>query len=378
MGNNKLVTLQSLRGVAAILVMLFHYRFYLRGDDVSGTTIWDALFGWGIIGVDIFFIISGFIMVYTTQHYNTGYSSVKRFLLNRAIRIIPLYYFGLIVAFLFGGAMSTFHYPEKVQNLLSALTFTVYKTSVTPHYIDDGGMYNIRWTLNYEVYFYVAFALCLMMKHRIITLICWGGLMTCIIPALAGFQPTLSVQGYTFQTPTIAFITNPLVLEFLIGAFAGYIYIQFKQRVTSVKLPIISSVIAFFLLCYIVFGIYSRAIIALNLGSTIVLGLFILALTLGEPILRSYIPRSLAYVGNISFSLYLLHNPLGIAVMKQMGPVGQSAFKGIPTIILATLLSILAAHLTHKFIEIKLTKILKNKFMPQIKSEQVTRDNLAN
>lgn len=246
--NRKLESLQALRGVAALLVLLFHYRFYLRGDDESGTTIWDALFGWGIIGVDIFFIISGFIMVYTTQHYMQGCSSAKRFLLNRAIRIIPLYYFGLLVAFLFGGAMSTFHYPEKVQNLLSALTFTVYKTSVTPHYIDDGGMYNIRWTLNYEIYFYLAFALCLMMKHRILALICWGGLMTCVIPALAEFQPTLSVQGYDFQTPTIAFITNPLLLEFLIGVFAGYIYLQLKRRIVLVRLPLISSTVAIGLL----------------------------------------------------------------------------------------------------------------------------------
>nr|SAY44565.1 Acyltransferase family protein [Serratia marcescens] len=375
--NRKLESLQALRGVAALLVLLFHYRFYLRGDNQSGTTIWDALFGWGIIGVDIFFIISGFIMVYTTQHYMQGCSSAKRFLLNRAIRIIPLYYFGLLVTFLFGGAMSTFHYPEKVQNLLSALTFTVYKTSVTPHYIDDGGMYNIRWTLNYEIYFYLAFALCLMMKHRILALICWGGLMTCVIPALAGFQPTLSVQGYDFQTPTIAFITNPLLIEFLIGVFAGYIYLQLKRRVVSVKLPLISSVIAISLLCYIVFGVYSGSIRALNLESTIVLGLLVLFLTLGEQVLQAYIPRVLKYVGNISFSLYLLHNPIGIAVMKQMGPVGQSAFKGIPTILLATLLSILVAHLTHKYIEVGLTRTLKNKFMPSKQSDQVTRADLA-
>ncbi|MGP3146745.1 acyltransferase family protein [Serratia bockelmannii] len=375
--NRKLESLQALRGIAALLVLLFHYRFYLRGDDESGTTIWDALFSWGNIGVDIFFIISGFIMVYTTQHYMQGCSSAKRFLLNRAIRIIPLYYFGLLVAFLLGGAMSTFHYPEKVQNLLSALTFTVYKTSVTPHYIDAGGMYNIRWTLNYEIYFYLAFALCLMMKYRILTLICWGGLMTYVIPAFAGFQPTLSVQGYDFQTPTIAFITNPLLLEFLIGVFAGYVYLQLKRCVVSVKLPLISNVIAIGLLCYIVFGVYSGNIRALNLESTIVLGFWVLFFTLGEQVLQAYIPQVLKYVGNISFSLYLLHNPIGMAVMKQMGPVGQSAFKGIPTILLATLLSILAAHLTHKYIEVGLTRTLKNKFMPSKKSDQVARTDLA-
>lgn len=66
--NKKLILLQLLQGIAALLVLLFHYRFYLRGNAEPGSTLWDALFGWGIIGVDIFFVVSGFIMIYTTQH----------------------------------------------------------------------------------------------------------------------------------------------------------------------------------------------------------------------------------------------------------------------------------------------------------------------
>nr|WP_243466002.1 acyltransferase [Sodalis glossinidius] len=151
--NQKLKTIQALRGIAAMSVLFFHYRFYLRGNDASGYSLWDILFGWGIIGVDVFFVISGFIMVYTTHYYSDGWHSSTRFLLNRAARVIPLYYFCLLVAFLLGGAMSTFHYTEKIKNLFSALTFTVYKTNITPHYIDDDEMYNIRWTLNYEIYF---------------------------------------------------------------------------------------------------------------------------------------------------------------------------------------------------------------------------------
>ncbi|EDB7430485.1 acyltransferase, partial [Salmonella enterica] len=207
--NKRIESLQALRGIAAILVMLFHYRFYLRGQDESGTTIWDALFGWGIIGVDIFFIISGFIMVYTTQNYTQCLFSTKRFLINRAIRILPMYYIGLLITFLLCGAMSTFHYPEKVQNLLSALTFTVYRTDIIPHYIDDGGMYNIRWTLNYEVYFYIVFSLCLLVKHRLLALIGFSAFTTCLVPAIAGFQPTTSIQGYQFHSPTIGLLTNP-------------------------------------------------------------------------------------------------------------------------------------------------------------------------
>ncbi|QIX97137.1 acyltransferase [Cedecea sp. FDAARGOS_727] len=375
--NKKLESLQALRGIAALLVMFFHYRFFLKEQQKISQSIWDALFGWGIIGVDIFFLISGFIMVYTTQHYSKNLLSARRFLINRAIRIFPLYYAGLFIAFLLAGAMSTFHYPDKVQNLLSALTFTVYKTSITPHYIDDGGMYNVRWTLNYEVYFYIVFALCLLVKHRLLALIGFGALTTCIIPVIFGFQPTISVAGYPFNSPTPGLLTNPIFLEFIIGAVVGSLYLKLKNNKLSEKTPIIASLISLALFLYISFGIYSGSIRALNIESTLIMGIFILFIALGEPVLKKAIPNILIYIGDISFSLYLLHGAVGIAVMKKMDSFGAFAYKGFATLIMAILLSILASHLTHKYIEIRLTRKLKNKLLPKSPSKY-TVDNLVN
>ncbi|EAU9037045.1 DUF418 domain-containing protein, partial [Salmonella enterica subsp. enterica serovar Johannesburg] len=95
--------------------------------------------------------------------------------------------------------------------------------------------------------------------------------------------------------------------------------------------------------------------------SSLVLGFFVLALTLGESLLLAFIPRFLTYVGNISFSLYLLHSAVGLAVVKRVGAVGYSDFKMIPSVLLAIGISILAAHFTHKYIEINLTQRIKNK-----------------
>ncbi|PAV10402.1 acyltransferase [Arsenophonus sp. ENCA] len=380
--DKKLDSLQALRGVAALLVLLYHYRFYLRGNDVSGSSIWDALFGWGIIGVDIFFVISGFIMVYTTHHYQQGFISSRRFLINRAVRIIPIYYFGLLVAFLLGGAMSTFHYPEKIQNLISALTFTVYKTDVTPHYIDDGEMYNIRWTLNYEVYFYFVFTLCLLIKHRLIALLCWGALAMWIIPFWVGFLPTFSVQGYPVQNPFYGLLSNPIFLEFLIGAMVGYLHIWMKKRSMSTSLPLVSVVFSAIILIYIIWGVYTNNIRALNINSTLIVSAFILTLTLAEPILSKITPDALIYLGNISFSLYLLHNPVGIAVMKRVEPSTTAALNGVPYVVLAAVVSILAAHFSHKYIEMKLTAVIKQQLytrFPSLKANintpQVSRAN---
>ncbi|EHP4316173.1 acyltransferase [Salmonella enterica] len=357
----KLNSLQALRGVAALLVVLFHYRGFLNDGAKESPTIWDKLFSPGIIGVDIFFIISGFIMVYTTCHYMRGKASLVRFLLNRAIRIIPLYYICLVIAFLLEGAMSTFHYPDKVQNMLSALTFTLYKTSTSPLYIDEGGTYNIRWTLNYEIYFYLVFALCLLVKHRVLALVTWGILVTSIIPVIAGYQPAINVQGYPFSSPYFGFLTNPLLLEFIIGVIVGWLYIKIKENFTSRKIDLLSSISTIVILVFIIWGIYTGSVHALDRKSSLVLGLLVLSLTLAESVLLAFIPRFLTYVGNISFSLYLLHSAVGLAVVKRVGAVGDSTFKMMPSVLLAVGISILVAHFTHKYIEINLTQKIKNK-----------------
>lgn len=51
-----------------------------------------------------------------------------------------------------------------------SLTFHPYLSEPAPLYLPDSGMYNIRWTLNYEIYFYLAFSICLLVKPRLIAL----------------------------------------------------------------------------------------------------------------------------------------------------------------------------------------------------------------
>ncbi|WP_051124346.1 acyltransferase family protein [Erwinia tracheiphila] len=128
---NKIESIQILRGLAALAVVLFHYRFYLVPDGAD-RTVPDSLFSWGGIGVDLFFVISGFIMVYVTDGKGYGLKTSVSFIVNRLIRIVPMYYLILLVAFLTGGAMSTFHYAGKVDNLISALTFRPYLQSPAP------------------------------------------------------------------------------------------------------------------------------------------------------------------------------------------------------------------------------------------------------
>ncbi|MCW7699566.1 acyltransferase [Serratia marcescens] len=113
MNNGRLDSVQILRGFAALSVMLFHFRWNI---NLSYPNLGDQLFGWGAVGVDIFFIISGFVITLSAKKLTPGLSAAGVFLKHRARRILPAYFIILLITFLLSGAMSTFHYPEKVQS----------------------------------------------------------------------------------------------------------------------------------------------------------------------------------------------------------------------------------------------------------------------
>lgn len=349
-----------MRGVAALFVVMFHYSGFLRQGSVY-EGLYGSLFSWGIIGVDIFFVISGFIMIYTTHNKTHGFATAKKFLANRLLRILPVYYFGLLIAFAVGGAMSLFHYPEKLTNLFSALTFTVYRNDITPHYIDDGGLYNIRWTLNYELYFYIAFSVCLLFRFRALALMVWGLLAIVLVPVLAGFTPTLNMHGYPWQNPWYGFLTNPIILEFLIGVFFAYLYLAMNKWSPGRNVKILFSLIACSLIVYFGYCAYTGTLYALHIPTTFILGVLIFSLCMADSLINSFIPKFLETLGDISFSLYLLHSLVGIFVFKKLGKLHDGDVYRILVVTIAVVLSVLAAYYSHKYVEVKFVNFLKRK-----------------
>uniref|UniRef100_A0A1A9WSH3 Transposase (putative) YhgA-like domain-containing protein n=1 Tax=Glossina brevipalpis TaxID=37001 RepID=A0A1A9WSH3_9MUSC len=100
---------------------------------------------------------------YTTVNHPASIESSKNFILNRIIRIIPNYYLFLFLSFLFGGVMSIFHYEDRTQDLIYAISFIVYIPNIAPYYMD--------------------------INHAI-----------AVIPVFYGNAPTLETSGYEVQT----------------------------------------------------------------------------------------------------------------------------------------------------------------------------------
>ena len=153
MYKQKLHTLQMMRGVAAIMIMYFHfYAFFninagknLFSINVSVYPIAHFLFSKGFVGVDLFFVLSGFIMFYTLRSY-----SVTQFLVSRYSRIFPVY----IVALVFSLVLLEPHMIHMSNSILLLKTLFLIPLSGLPAPYYGANLVPVAWTLSYEIYFY--------------------------------------------------------------------------------------------------------------------------------------------------------------------------------------------------------------------------------
>lgn len=292
-------------------------------------------------------------MVYITSDKGYGAKTSLNFIINRLTRILPIYYILLLFAFLTGGATSTFHYPEKVTNLISALTFQPYLSNPAPLYIPESGMYNIRWTLNYEVYFYIAFSFCLLIKSRFILSGAWF-LLPMAFTYLLTSNFTLSTHGYEFSSVTLQFFTNPIILEFGIGALAGYAYLYLHNRIIF-KSVYLSALCLILIAAGIIFG----QLKAYNVISASAFFFLVLSFALQNQQILKFTPKPLITLGNISFSWYLIHNSLAGFISGKVEKMFPGAMHTTIGFVILLALSVFVAWLTHKYLEIKLTKKIR-------------------
>jgi exopolysaccharide production protein ExoZ len=193
-------SIQVLRAAAALMVVLFHAGLRIDSSE--------TLFRVGNAGVDLFFVISGFVMWTVTSRRPTAPAT---FLWHRAIRLVPLYWLmTLLTVAAYGAAPALFpHMRLNLPHVLLSLGFI-------PHVTVDGRNEPVLgqgWTLNYEVYFYLLFAATLTLPAR------WRlGAITAALLALA-----LAGTLLTDTTELTDLLTNPLLLEFLGGIGIGWL-----------------------------------------------------------------------------------------------------------------------------------------------------------
>ena len=306
----KLDSVQLLRAIAASLVVIGHLiGAAVHKADLLGP--FERPHFAGGAGVDIFFLISGFIMVYTSGRMFGSGRGARDFLIRRLVRIVPLYW--LVTLLTLGLAIvAGNHLPGPLATVASFLFFPV-DTSGR----GDGFAFpivDLGWTLNYEMMFYLLFA----------TFLPWGR-ERCV--AAVSVALILLVAIGALATPynvTLRFWTQPIILEFGAGMILALLHLRGLISLGFItRIALAAAAVALYL--WDPFGLFTlkttpngfARIGSWGLASAILL----IAAISGPTPLSGVFGKASVRLGDASYALYLLH-PFAILVLLRIADRG--------------------------------------------------------
>lgn len=211
--SNIIESIQILRGVAVLMVLIYHMGVY--ENKSCSDSILGQLAEVGSAGVDIFFTISGFVMITISNRMNDKDINPLKFLLRRAIRIYPLYWlYTVIVIFIF-------LVQPNLANRSGGIADTSILKSIFLMPENGAPLVGQGWTLIHEMYFYIVFSLMLFVSSckRKYLIFCWA----LVISAYVYMIPFSWISADFSANPWIRLIFNPLTLEFLGGCLIANI-----------------------------------------------------------------------------------------------------------------------------------------------------------
>jgi exopolysaccharide production protein ExoZ len=333
---SKLNSIQYVRAVAASVVVLAH-----SANSLLGRTSHLINLDYGAYGVDIFFVVSGFVMYYTT--FATGIRP-SAFFVKRLIRIFPLYFVLSTLMFALV-ALSPASFNKESPDLLAYFESILFIPHWNPRLHDLEPIIGPGWTLNYEMFFYLLFAASLFLRKR------FGALI--LLPVIGA----LVVLGrlYPIENPLFITYTSPLMLEFCLGIVVAAVFINPTQA--SLRWPIMLMVLlgasTAYLYAFHAASSGSEELRPLFVG--LPCALLVLALVLTERCGRLPTFAFLALVGDASYSLYLVHTfVLGFAQHFWQRFVGINTVPAHALFITIVLVaSVVTALLVYRLLELK-------------------------
>ncbi|HDR2463990.1 MULTISPECIES: acyltransferase family protein [Enterobacter] len=343
----KIYSIQYLRGIACLLVVLLHIKSLMPVE-------YRSLFSNGGIGVDIFFIISGFIIYYATS--NPGEAKGNVYFTKRILRIYPLFFVvWLITSILNYGA-------EPFSEVIRALFFihNDYKVGAPGFGFN---MIGPAWTLTFEVIFYLLFMVSCLISHKYRGLLCI--IMLIAIPAglQLYFNGSFSLSSYATANPPsdnpafglIRVLGCPIYFEFAIGILLSMLMKKVHVRVNSSSLMIVSfSGFVISIILIMSFSISETQKFILALSS------FIFVLLIDFSHAKEI--RILSFLGDISYAMYLCHWMI-IKTYITFYPKEWNPDNSIVKVTTVIILTVALSYILHRLIEkpgIKLARKILN------------------
>ena len=327
-------TIQVFRFIAALMVITLHSIFYASERLQSGF----ARYIEGSNGVSLFFVISGFVMIISSEHLRKSKAGWKIFAVKRVLRIVPIYW--IITTYkiitLFFASSLVYHGDLNLGFILKSYFFI-------PALNADGlfqPFYAVGWTLNFEMFFYLLFSIALAIRINPIILLS------------ATFIPLSVLSFYkTTHWPDIGFYADLIVLYFLYGMIAAKLILNGKKLPPYLAIPIVfAGLLYLFVPGYeLSDGVYIPNLIITHAATFLI----VYAGASLDGIWPSKIPKWLVYVGGASYSLYLIH-----PVVAPLAPVLLNLLHlkwPWPSVAVSILIAIVAGTLFFKYCEAPLT-----------------------
>lgn len=290
-----IISIQLLRFIAASLVVLTHSMSAGGANGIGG------------FGVDIFFVISGFIM----SHVTASRTSSREFLMRRGVRIIPMYWL-----FTMGIAVVSLALPSLLGETVFSPAKFLYSLFFIPHWNEAMGwspLLKLGWTLNLEMFFYVIFAIAMQISHK------YREVLASLL--LLGLAMLLDALPIAEHSP-LQYWTKPVTYEFIFGMSLALFYSRTPALFDSI--PLLGSALLSFLaigfmsfidiggqqfngMRYLLWGAPATVVVASALASE----KYVSISDRGR--------RFVLWLGDMSYPVYLIHIYVVLALSRVFG-----------------------------------------------------------
>lgn len=367
----RLSSVQALRGLAAVLVLMLHCAAVqtagLSSANSAELAYLKGPWSQGYAGVDLFFVISGFIMVYVTYNRDRTLGNIGRFLYSRASRIYPLWwiYAGIMASYFlitYGQAAA----PDVVVSPEDMPAYAVKSMLLLPQAAYP--VLGVGWTLIHEMYFYVIFALILLFSRKFtpIALCVWGAL---VLMAMA----LLETPVYAINMG--ALITSPLTLEFIAGGLAGWLVVtrRYFQPKLIAAIGVLTTLAA---LCIGLVEVSGKLVLNRVWLYTLPFAALIYGLSVLEHQNKLQVPKWCVRLGDWSYSLYLSHMLVLLTLRRIFMRAGdrlpealqyqsEGYLDNLFFAVVAFVAAIVFSGISHRLIETPLLKVFRSVLQPK-------------
>lgn len=315
MAKVRLKEIDGLRGIAAVVVLIYHYLFVY--DNIYGHSFFVPEFiRYGQYGVHLFFMISGFVIFWTVSHSKRALD----FFWSRFSRLYPVYWASVLLTF-------TIVSIAGLAGREVGLTAFIVNLTMLHQYFLVPNVDGVYWTLTLELAFYfwmLIFMRFKLLKHIEIILLLWV-----VAAGLASYRKL------GLDVPLL--LNRIFILEY-IELFAIGICL-YKIKISAQQLT------TYTILFFSVLSLFSKYPSGLAFGLILVAGLLYFAST-GRAKFLSFSP--FVHLGTVSYSLYLTHQNIGYVLLNYLKSVSISPFASISITIAVAML---VATLLTRFVE---------------------------